>query len=259
MKIRHQIVAALLTGLVLGHSGQARAAATTEVSYATLLGSSVDFNELATAPFDSVVIDGLLTSGGVQFGERFAGQELAVAKLPRPGAVAQDWFDDLSFGLPTAGLALLAGVVGGNLGAYHYGDADGAALFGLGPQAGNTDGFGAISARFAAPVAALGLQLRDDDGGAVMLNLYRTDGSLIEAVDLGGRSDGRYAFARSGGAADIAGFSLTNRDSYYGVSIDNLRLGSVAADVRALPEPGSFALLLAGFTAMGVVARSRKR
>jgi len=35
-------------------------------------------------------------------------------------------------------------------------------------------------------------------------------GSLIEAVDLSGRSDGRFAFARSGGAADIAGFTLTN-------------------------------------------------
>jgi len=258
MKFRHQLLAALLAGLSLSHAGQARAAATTEVSYATLMGSTVNFNELVTTPYDSLVIDGLLTSGGVQFGERFAGQELAVAKQPRPGAVAQDWFDDLSFGLPTAGLAVLAGVVGGNLGAYHYGDADGAALFGMGPQAGNTDGFGSISARLAAPVAALGLQLRDDDGGAVLLNLYRTDGSLIQAVDLSGRSDGRYAFARSGGTADIAGFSLTNRDSYYGVSIDNLRLGSVA-EVNAVPEPGSIALTLAGFAAMGVVARRRRR
>ena len=55
-----------------------------------------------------------------------------MAKAPRPGAVAQDWFDDLSFGTPAAGLTLLAGEAGANLGAYHYGDADGAALFGMG-------------------------------------------------------------------------------------------------------------------------------
>jgi hypothetical protein len=117
----------------------------------TLGGRAISFSELVGSP-DGQLIDGLLSSGGVQFGERFAGQELAVAKAPRPGAVAQDWFDDLSFGTPSAGLTLLAGATGANLGAYDYGDADGIALAGMGPQ--NPDGsdpfgFGAISARFA--------------------------------------------------------------------------------------------------------------
>lgn len=250
MKFKHHALAALLLGLA---SAKVQAAATHEVTYASLGAATVSFNELAATAFDSVSLDGLLASGGVQFGERFAGQELAVAKAPRPGEVAQDWFDDLSFGAPTAGLTLLAGAAGANLGAYHYGDADGAALFGAGPLAGAADGFGAISARFSSPVSALGLQLRDADGGAITLSLYRTDGSLIEAVNLSGRSDGRYAFARNGGAADIAGFTLTNRDSYYGVSIDNLVLAAAP-----VPEPASALLALGGLLTLAA-ARRRAR
>lgn len=230
----------------------AQASAVTEVAYATLTGSPITFSELA----DGAVIDGLLDSGGVQFGERFDGQELAVAKAPRPGAVAQDWFDDLSFGTPTAGLTLLAGATAANLGAYRYADADGSALFGIGPQnpdGSDASGFGALSARFALPVSALGLQLRDVDGGVVTLQLYRTDGSLIETIDLGGRADGRFAFMRSGGEADIAGFSLTSRDSYYGVSLDNLLLATAA-----VPEPASAALLLPGLLTL-LAARRRIR
>ncbi len=83
-------------------------------------------------------------------------------------------------------------------------------LFGAGPQAGNAEGLGAVSARFAAPMTALGLQLLSAHGGRITLSLYRLDGSLIEQVGLSGRSDGFYAFARSGGVADIAGFSLSS-------------------------------------------------
>ena len=251
MKFRLQSLAALVLGLA---AGAAQAGAMNEVTYASLAGPAVSFNELAANAFDSVVIDGVLASGGVQFGERFDGQELAVAKAPRPGAVAQDWFDDLGFGAPTAGLTLLSGAAGANLGAYHYGDADGAALFGVGPLAGDADGFGAISARFASPVSALGFQLRDSDAGTITLNLYRMDGSLIEAVDLSGRMDGRYAFARSGGVADIAGFSLTNRDTYYGVSIDNLVLATAP-----VPEPATALLLGPGLLAVAAMARRRNR
>ena len=120
-------------------AGSAWAGATSEVAYGSLAGPAITFTELAGGP-----IDGLLASGGVQFGKRFDGQELAVAKVPVPGQVAQDWFDDLSFGSPTAGLTLLAGAAGTNLGAYDYGDAHGTALFGIGPQASHADGLGAI-------------------------------------------------------------------------------------------------------------------
>ncbi len=249
MKFERQALAALLAGLAMG---AAQADAVTEVAYGSISGTAITFSELT----DGATLDGLLSSGGVQFGERFSGQELAVAKAPRLGSTTQqDWFDDLSHGSAAAGLTLLAGAAGANLGAYDYGDANGVALFGVGPLTGAADGFGAISARFASPVSALGFQLRDADGGAITLSLYRLDGSLIQSVDLSGRTDGFFGFSRSGATADVAGFSLTNRDGYYGVSLDNLVLSAVAP----VPEPGSYALMLAGMAVVGGVARRRRR
>jgi hypothetical protein len=248
MKFKLSTLAALVLGLTVG---VAQAVTTSEVGYSSLTGTTITFSELT----DGAYYDGLLTSGGVQFGERFAGQELAVTKKLQLGSTTQqDWFDDLSFGGPTAGLTLLAGAAGANLGAYDYGDADGTALFGAGPLASAAAGFGALSARFASPVSALGFQLRDAGDGGITLSLYRTDGSLIQAVDLSGRTDGFYAFSRSGGTADIAGFSLTNRDSYYGVSLDNLVLATAP-----VPEPAAALLLLPGLLAVGVIARRRNR
>ena len=253
MKFAKKTLAIAAIGLL---AAVAQAGTVDEVSYGQLSGMTVSFSELALAGGDTQLIEGLFSSGGVTFGERFAGQELSVTKAPRPGEIAQDWFDDLSFGAPTAGLNLLAGATGANLGAYNYGDDSGVALAGIGPQ--NTDGsdpfgFGALSAKFTSPVSALGFQLRDSDLGTITLNLYRTDGSLISTVDLSGRADGWYAFARGDGTADIAGFSLTNRDTYYGIAIDNLAIGAVAA----VPEP-SMALLLGGGLALLSLARRRQ-
>ncbi|WP_144007146.1 PEP-CTERM sorting domain-containing protein, partial [Pelomonas sp. KK5] len=144
-----------------------------------------------------------------------------------------------------------------NLGVYDYGDAGGKALAGIGPKAGGYDenwGFGAISARFASGQSSLGFQVRDADGGPAFLSLYRADGSLIQTVTIAALDSSFYAFARSGGAADIAGFSLTTRDSYYGIAIDELKFAAAAAPV---PEPAS-ALLFAGGLAALLARRSRK-
>jgi hypothetical protein len=244
----------ILITLLLAVPHLAGAAALNRVDYATLNGATVSFNELGA----DGLLEGLLSSGGVQFGERFAGQELSVTKAPRPGEIAQDWFDDLSFGLPSPGLLLQAGASGVNLGVYDYGDARAQALAGIGPQ--NTDGsdafgLGAISARFSSGQQAIGFQLRDANGGSALLSLYRADGSLIQALHLGPVADQSYAFARSGGEADIAGFSLTNVDSYYGVAIDNLVYGSVSA----VPEPRSAWTLLIGLLSLGLGAATQRR
>lgn len=251
MKFKPHTLAALAVSLV---AGAAQAAAVNPVAYSSLTGTTITFSELADGS-----IDGLLSSGGVQFGERFAGQELAVVKAPVPGSTTQqNWFDDLGNGSATAGLTLQAGATGANLGAYDYGDAGGTALFGVGPLSSSADGFGAISARFVSPVSMLGFQLRDVDYGLVTLSLYRLDGSLIQNVALSGLTDVSapvyVAFAREGGTVDIAGFSLTNRDPYYGVSIDNLRL-AVAAPV---PEPAAALLILPGLAVLGAAARRRQ-
>lgn len=256
-KPQHRARALALAAATTFAAGIASAStpAIVSVGYAALTGPVVNFEELVLgANPDGTLYDGVLSSGGVQFGERFAGQELALVKAPRPGAVAQDWFDDLSLGSPTAGLTVVAGDSGANLGAYAYADSAGKALAGIGPQ--NSDGsdpfgFGSISARFATSVSALGLQLRETNSGDGWLNLYRSDGSLIQSVALGPLQDGLYGWARSDGTADIAGFSLYHRDSYYGVAIDNLLLAS------AVPEPGSAALFIAGLMATAALARRR--
>lgn len=225
--------------------------------YAEVQGALATFEELVLPDPGGSLLEGLVSSGGIWFGERFAGQELSVRLAPRPGSVAQDWFDDLSFGVPLAGLALLPGANGANLGGYDYADAHGQALAGMGPQ--NPDGsdpfgFGAVSARFAAPVSALGLQIREADGGAGWLRLYREDGALIDTVHFPALSDGFFAFARPGGVADIAGFSLYHADTYYGIAIDNVRAGALLP----IPEPGTAALWAAGLLGLAV-SRWRRR
>lgn len=225
-------------------------------SYAALSGPVIHFEDVG-GDADGLV-DGLVQRSGVTFGERFAGQELSVTKAPRPGVVAQDAFDDLSFGSPTAGLTLLAGAAGHNLGLYDYGDAHGQALVGMGPDmADGADpwGFGAISGRFDTLQSGLGFYLRDTDGGQAWLRLYREDGSLIEALTLDLLQDGYFAFSRVGGVADIAGFSLFNRDAYYGIALDELKLGGAA--VAAVPAPASASL--AGLGLMLLWWRRRER
>lgn len=236
-------IASLTLALSLSLPSLASSAAVHSVDYASLSGTIVTFDELGA----DGLLDGLISSGGVQFGELFDGQELALTKAPRPGEVAQDWFDNLSYGLPRAGLTLLAGAVGANLGVYNYGDADAQALAGIGPQ--NSDGsdpfgMGALSAKFGSGQSAIGFQVREANGGQGFLNLYRLDGSLIEAVQLGALSNRTYAFARDGGVADIAGFSLTHTDSYYGIAIDKL------VGVSAVPEPASAWLLILGLASL---------
>jgi len=241
----------LAAGLLVQGAAQA-VAPVQSVAYGALTGTLQDFESLSVNDPAGSMLEGLVTLGGVQFGERFDGQELSVTKAPRPGEIAQDWFDDLSYGAPVAGLSLLAGATGANLGGYDYGDVNGKALVGIGPQ--NSDGgdasagfgFGAISARFAVGQSALGFQVRDADGGAGFLSLYRSDGSLIQTLALGPLQNSFYAFARSDGTADIAGFSLYQSDSYFGIAIDKLKYGGISA----VPEPGSSLLLGAGLIAL---------
>lgn len=237
-------------------AGAAQAQALSAQPYALLQGQLVNFEDLPPAAPEGSLLEGLVSSGGVLFGERFAGQELSLRLAPRPGAIAQDWFDDLSFGTPLPGLQLLAGAAGANLGVYDYGDSDRQALAGIGPQhpdGSDPFGFGAISARFAAPVSALGLQIREAHGGQAWLALYREDGSLIERLTLNGLSDGLYAWGRSDGSADIAGFSLYNADAWYGIAIDNLLIGSV------VPEPAQGWLLAAGLLAVSLQLKRRRQ
>ena len=98
-------------------------------------------------------------------------------------------------------------------------------------------------------------ELVDGDGGNAWLRLYRADGSLIQTVTLSGVQSGYYAFARSGGEADIAGFSLYNAYSYYGIAIDQLVVGAVST----VPEPHSAWLLLLGLAFCPVIFKNRRQ
>jgi hypothetical protein len=256
MKSIAAAVSLCLGALLALHAAQA--VAMHQVAYDSFSGSVVTFENLVLSGADYSLLEGLQTSGGVQFGERFAGQELSVTKAPRPDDdTAQNWYDDLSYGTPTSGLALLAGDTGQNLGASDYLDADGKALAGVGSKPGDSDanwGYGAISARFASGQSALGFQLRDAFGGDGFLSLYRADGSLIETVHIASVQNSFYAYARDDGVADIAGFSLYHRAAWYGIAIDNLKFSD---GVSAVPESSQTLLLAAGLLAVGFAARRR--
>lgn len=214
------------------------------VSYASLTGTEVvDFDDIAGGPAPGTNYDANFVSRGVGFGEHFLGQTVSF----------NGDFDVIS-GAPSGGsLTLVAGAPNQNLNVFDFSSN---VLTGLG-NAGypnfNAIGEGAFSLTFSSGQSQFGFQLVGGDGGSAFISFYRADGSLISALQVDNLANDFYGFSREGGVQDIVGITIYNNDGG-GIGFDNLK-----HDVKsAVPEPGTWALMLAGLAGVGGLARRRK-
>ena len=225
------------------------AAGVSQVSYGSLTGTEVvDFDDIAGGGAPGTNYDAVFVSRGVGFGEHFAGQTVTPAGD----------FDVLG-GSPTNPLSLVAGAPGQNLNVFTFNGSN--VLTGLGntgfPNF-NAIGEGAFELTFSSGQSQFGFQLVGGNGGNGHVDFFRTDGSLIDSITLSGLADSFYGFSRDGGVKDIAGISIWNDDGG-GIGFDNLK-HDVKSDVQpGIPEPSTYALMLAGLGVVGAIARRRRQ
>jgi PEP-CTERM motif len=230
-------------------SATVAAAPINQVAYASLTGTQiVDFDDLATSTSSGTNYDDAFVSRGVGFGERFVGQSLS----------ASGNFDVLG---TTAGgpLATLAGTANHNLDILLFGGSN--VLTGLGTlgyPSFDAVGEGSFAALFSTDQSQFGFQLVGGDGGSAHISFFRRDGTLIDTVIVGSLANAFYGFSRDGGVKDIAGISIWNDDAA-GIGFDNLK-HDVVSDVPmpGVPEPETYALMLAGLGVVGYMARRRR-
>lgn len=158
----------------------------------------------------------VLALPGAQFGEHFAGQR----------RWAEGDFDRIE-GPALAPLVLMPGPRGELFSIHRLGRSN--VINGFGPAGfprDNAQGEGALAVLFDEDQAALGFDVLGGEDGAAFLVFLGRDGRVIDSLRLDGLREREFAFRRSTGAADIAGFVLTNDDPQ-GIAIDNLRFGQV--------------------------------
>ena len=236
------LVAALSAAFV-----SAQAAPVNSVSYGSLTGTEiVDFDDLPSASASGTNYDSTFISRGVGFGERFSGQSLG----------SSGNFDTLGSSASGA-LAVVAGTPNHNLDILFYAGSN--VLTGLGPLGyPNFDavGEGSFAALFSTDQSQFGFQLVGGNGGNAFISFFHRDGSLIDTLTVGSLADAFYGFSRDGGLKDIAGISIYNEDAG-GIGFDNLK-HDVESNVPGIPEPETYALMLAGLGLLGAAARRRQ-
>ena len=138
------------------------------------------------------------------------------------------------------------------------------------PMIGLNAGSGTMTFAFDQPVTAFLAEINwtalpvtefSDNNPAAFMSAFNDAGDLLETVQFtGNAAPGYYGFSRDGG--DIA--SITFGNSY--VSVRNLSLESFALPTfsasfvaAAVPEPASWAMMIAGFGLIGGALRMRTR
>ena len=240
-----------LAALATCISGAVQAAAINVVGYSQSGNTVIDFEDVAGADFPGLVYDNLFTSGGAVFGERFKGQALSFATDPVTGAPT-----DVLSGGATGPLTLVAGLPSQNQAIYRYSQNNSlvpcSAL-----TCGHPHGYGegSFAVLFSGPVSYFGFEelFTDSFAATSTLDFFNTAGGLIQRVTVS--AGGSFGFARAGGVKDIAGVSVYTGDPG-GLGYDNLVYDAVAAGV---PEPATWALLIAGFGLVGGALRRRAR
>lgn len=233
MNFRFQFAA---IGLVLAAFGQAHAAPINIVAPGSLAGGQVaTFDDVAGGASPGTNYNAIFVSGGVRFGERFAGQ----SNTPVNG------FDVLT-GTPGGPLTVVAGAPNANLNIFLFGQSN--VLTGLGPVGfpdADAIGEGSVAALFSSEQSEFGFDIVGGDGGSATLSFFRRNGSLIDTLVLSGLSNTSYAFRREGNLLDIAGVSIFNSDPG-GIGFDNVRFNVPSGGGGGggtTPEPGTFALV----------------
>ncbi|KIN64438.1 hypothetical protein Z946_3329 [Sulfitobacter noctilucicola] len=178
------------------------------------LPQMITFDDLRSSAGPGHNLDEILALQGATFGERFVGQQ-----------TMESGTHDQITGDASAPLTMLPGAAGQNLSVVHfYGNT---VLNGYGPAGfpkREGQGEGAIAVLFDSDQSALAFDLRGGEAGRALVAFHRRDGRLIGQVPVSPTGEFAVGFLRSSGAADIAGFIVTNTDPE-GLAIDTLRFG----------------------------------
>lgn len=235
--------------LVVPNVAQAQAVSFIDPAELTVTGN-IDFTTLQPTDGQTVRND-IIDMEGASFGKRFAGMSIF-----RSGSV--EGFS----GAPTDPLTLQAGPSNQNLALANEGAGGfivGVSSFSGGFPNVGAQGEGMISVMFDQLQSQIGFDRVGVDGQAgysLVVDFWRADGSLIHRA-VTTRSFTEAAFRRAGDVADIAGITIVNSDSG-GLGYNNFRFA--ALDVgSAVPEPASWAMLVAGFGLAGAMARRQRR
>ena len=242
---RKTLLAAAAAVVTFGAS--ANAAPINQVTYDSLIGTEfVTFDDLAGGSAPGTNYDALVSSNGVGLGEHFVGQTVG----------SSGGFDTLS-GSPTGPLTLAVGAAGRNLNIFNFSTN---VLTGLGPSGYpdfNAIGEGAFAVQFSSDQSEFGFQLVGGDGGSATVSFFNASGGLIEEILLSNLANTYYGFSRDGGVKDIRGISIWNTDGG-GIGFDNLKFDVKSIFVPgAVPEPGTWAMMIAGFGLIGASMRRR--
>lgn len=246
--LRKQRLAAVTIAAIM-MCGSVLPAQVTQVDYASLTGTEfISFTDVVGRPSPGTNYDNVLVVDGVAFGEHFAGQTVTPSGN----------FDVLG-GTPSAGLTLLAGTTGQNL-AFFTSPA-GQVLSGIGPAGFpvfDAIGEGAVSLLFSTDQSEFGFRLAGGHGGTATIGFFRVDGSLIQSFALNNLPlTAAFGFLRDGGVADIRGISIWN-DDVTGIGLAGMRHNTLSA-IAPVPEPSTWATMIAGFGLIGFTLRRRRR
>lgn len=225
------------------------AAQLTSVAPGTLTTNTLATIEDIAGALTGTNYDGIVTSGGLTFAERFAGQI----------RTTDGDFDVLS-GTPSSPLTLQVGAVNQNIAVVDTDEATGNVIGGLGPLSFPDDdaiGEGSLAVLFPTNQFEFGFDIfGSGNGGDLIINAFTREGTLIQSLTISDVQLGSFAFRRTGNVADIAGISFHNNEDG-GFGLDNFRYLSAASS--AAPEPGSLALLaLTGLTFAGAIVRRQR-
>ncbi len=174
---------------------------------------TVDFSDVVGGDGSGTNYDGIVTSGGVEFAEKFVGQVLS----------ANGNFDVLTCPGSVGALTLGLGLANQNLSVVDFGGPNNG-LLGNGPTGYpnfSSIGEGSVAVLFSHDVSKIGFDVvgATDAGGNINICFYERDGTLIGTATVAA-DDTCYLWMTQSGQQKIAGISLAN-DDFGGVGYDN--------------------------------------